>query len=486
MKILMITSEMDGIIKTGGLADFAAALPKALINLGHEVRIIMPKYKNGIFPVPSISDSLYFNLNHKDSYGSLVHHIQSDNIPVMLVEHHDFFSRDGIYDDGTYAYPDNPLRYAFLCKAALEYCLHEKWIPDIIHGNDWHTALAPYYLKEHYHHRPELKNTKTVLTIHNGEHQGKAGKEWLEPLGIPPWHFTSDIIEEYGILNLLKCGIMYADAINAVSHGYYGELLQPDTSHDNLWQYLHKRQSSFSGILNGCDYTMWNPASDKYIPYHFSAQVMRGKEFCKKALQRRMGLPENKNLPVFGLVARLSKQKGFDYLIPALERLLYERPPLQLAMLGSGEAHYASRLHYLQQHHPGTMSFVNGYDNELSHLIEAGADFFIMPSLFEPCGLNQLYSMAYGTLPVIRETGGLKDTVNILEKGHGNIDKATGIGFKNPDNESCYECLKQAVSLYLHNKDLYRQIQQQAMMQKFTWEDSAKGYESLYYQTVNS
>jgi len=520
MKILMVTSEMDGIVKTGGLADFAGALPKALIERGHDVRVVLPMYKSALVSLAGDkggtlwaevkSEPLYFNLNHSDRYGCSVHHIQLGNaavtpattpvtsvtipviptttpvtptaIPVRLVEHHDFFSRDGIYGYDIEPYPDNALRYAFLCKAALEQCLNEQWIPDIVHCNDWQTAITPYFLKEHYLNSPQFKNTKSLLTIHNGDYQGKTDIKWLDSLGIMPQRFTSELMEEYGLLNLLKCGIMYADAINAVSPGYCQELLQPETSHNNLWHYLNKRRDKFKGVLNGCDYTLWNPKIDPFLPHHFSAQNMGGKDLCKRALQARMNLPEKSNLPLLGLVSRLTAQKGFDYLIPALERLLYEDAPVQLALLGSGEPDYASRLHHLQQRYPHKMSFVNGYDNGLSHLIEAGSDFFMMPSLFEPCGLNQLYSLAYGTLPIIRETGGLKDTVIGLdmEQGVAIQSGATGISFNYPDSHSCYSGLQQAILLYQENKPIYLEMQQRAMRQLFTWEESAMEYEMLY------
>ncbi|MBF0235306.1 MAG: glycogen synthase, partial [Desulfamplus sp.] len=436
--------------------------------------------------------SLFFNLNYSDRYGCLVHHrhlatsmARQKAVPIMLVEHHDFFSRDGIYGDELNSYPDNPLRYAFLCKAALEQCLSQNWIPDIVHCNDWQTALVPYYLKEHYLHHPQFKKTKSLLTIHNGDYQGKTDKKWLDSLGIMPDRFTSELMEEYGRLNLLKCGIMYADAVNSVSPGYSQELLAPETSH-NLWHYLNKRKDSFTGILNGCDYTLWNPKKDPFIPHHFSSSDMVGKSLCKVALQERMGLaqkhdlPQQQDLPLLGLVSRLTAQKGFDYLIPALERLLYEDAPVQLAILGSGEPDYGSRLHHLQHRYPHKMSFVNGYDNSLSHLIEAGSDFFMMPSLFEPCGLNQFYSLAYGAIPIIRETGGLKDTVVGLDPDHQNVDNATGISFRYPDANSCYQALKQSISLYQENMGLYVEMQKRAMMQKFTWEKSAKEYEMLY------
>jgi len=500
----MVTSEMDGIVKTGGLADFAGALPSALIGRGHDVRVILPMYRGGR-PPDEISlasgrvamdldkvksESLYFNLNHSDRYGCSVHHVQLGSagaspvtIPVRLVEHHDFFSRDGIYGHEIDSYPDNALRYSFFCKAAIEACLSEQWIPDIIHCNDWQTAIMPYYLKEHYSHHPMISRVRSLLTIHNGDYQGRTDIRWLDAIGIMPERFTSELMEEYGLLNLLKCGIMYADAINAVSPGYCQELLQPQTSHHNLWLYLNKRRDRFNGILNGCDYTLWNPSTDPFLPHHFSAQSMEGKALCKSALQVRMSLPEERGVPLLGLVSRLTAQKGFDYLIPALERLLYEDAPLQLALLGSGEPEYGSRIHHLQMRYPHKMSFVNGYDNGLSHLIEAGSDFFMMPSLFEPCGLNQLYSLAYGTLPIIRETGGLKDTVVGLDMESGVVitREATGISFSYPDTNSCYDGLKQAISLYLERHHLYLEIQQRAMRQLFTCEESAKQYEKLYH-----
>lgn len=527
LKILVVASEIDGVVKTGGLADFVAALPKALILLGHDVRVVIPKYKNSTFPTLNSkengwrylkSESLYFNLNHYEHYGSLVHYadfIFSENvsdcndnnstdchtIPVRLVEHHNFFSRDGIYDDGRVPYEDNALRYGFFCKAAIEQCLTEQWIPDVIHCNDWQTALLPYYLKEHYQYYPyfcpQLKKTKTLLTIHNGEYQGLTDKKWINALGILPERFTSELMEEYGFLNLLKCGIMYADAVNAVSSGYSEELLQPETSHRNLWQYLRNRRENFTGILNGCDYTLWNPQNDPFIPHHFSAQDMAGKALCKSVLQSRMSLAPKSDTLLFGLISRLTAQKGFDYLLPALERILYEDDRFQIAILGSGEQYYGSWIHHLERRYSDKMSFVNGYDNSLSHLIEAGSDFFLMPSLFEPCGLNQLYSLAYGTIPIIRETGGLKDTVVPISlesmqaaqavkktgrksKQASKTGQATGISFGYPDSNSCYEAIKQAVTLYFDYKPLYLEMQQRAMSQKFTWHESAKKYDHVY------
>lgn len=493
MKILIITSEMDGIVKTGGLADFSRALPKTLMDRGHEARVVLPKYGQALLPAPTApgggkdatsppdvkTESLYFNLSHANRYGCLVHHVDLDGVPVRMVEHHGFFSRSGIYGDDGDSYPDNALRYAFLCKAALEQCISEVWMPDIVHCNDWQTALAPYYLKEHFIYHPGFQRTGSLLTIHNGEYQWKTDSRWIDPLGIMPQRFTPELMEEYGRLNLLKGGIMCADAVNTVSPGYRQELLHPETSH-GLWHYLNRKIDRFYGILNGCEYDLWNPQTDPFVPHHFSAENRAGKALCKTALQSRMRLPETHAVPLLGMISRLTQQKGFDYLIPALERLLYEEAPVQLALLGSGDPGYGSRLHHLQQRYPHKMGFVNGYDNGLSHLIEAGSDFFMMPSLFEPCGLNQLYSLAYGAIPIIRETGGLKDTVTGLAPDHGNALQATGIGFIHPDSHDCYDGLKRAIALYLEHPSLYLVMQHRAMMQLFTWEESARQYELLY------
>lgn len=481
MKILFIVSEIEGIVKTGGLADFARALPRALKKKQHDVRVVLPKYGNIQYPFFEDSRSVSFMLNHVTWYGCRIFHANLDGIVLRLIEHHDFFSRDGLYDNGYTAYPDNSLRFAFFCKAALEQCLQEGWVPDIVHCNDWQTALAAHYLKAHYPHDPVLRHTRSVLTVHNGAFQGKTEAKWLDSMGIPWDRFANGQVEHNGLVNLLKCGILSADKINSVSPGYTKELLSESTSH-GLWHYYNERQNDFTGILNGCDYSMWDPEKDTWLPYRFSKDKLKGKQLCKNNLQQRMGLAEQKDIPLFGMVSRLTDQKGFGYLIPAMERVLNQGHPVQFALLGSGDPVYASRLHHLQNRHPEKMGFVNGYDVGLSHLIEAGSDFFMMPSLFEPCGLNQLYSLAYGTLPVIRSTGGLKDTVVALEHTFSNTNQATGIDFNDPDPFHCGEAIERALLLFIHHRDVYDRLQQTAMEQKFSWDMSAAAYEKLYHQ----
>ncbi|MFH2057712.1 MAG: glycogen synthase [Pseudomonadota bacterium] len=479
MKILFIISEIEGIVKTGGLADFARALPWALKKKQHDVRVVLPKYGNVQYPFFEDSRSVSFMLNHVTWYGCQIFHATLDGIMLRLIEHHDFFSRDGLYDNGYTAYPDNSLRFAFFCKAALELCLQEGWVPDIVHCNDWQTALAAFYLKAHYSHDPALRHTRSVLTVHNGAFQGETEARWLDRMGIPWDRFANGQVEHNGLVNLLKCGILSADKINTVSSGYAKELLSEDTSH-GLRHYYNERKNDFTGVLNGCDYSMWDPGKDTYLPHTFSADNLKGKQLCKTSLQKRMGLVEQKDIPLFGMVSRLTDQKGFEYLIPAMEHVLNQDHPVQFALLGSGDPVYASRLHHLQNRHLGKMSFVNGYDVGLTHLIEAGSDFFMMPSLFEPCGLNQLYSLAYGTLPVIRSTGGLKDTVVALKHDFCNADQATGIDFSDPDPFYCGEAIERALLLFIKHKNVYDRLQQTAMRQLFTWDTSAAAYEKLY------
>jgi starch synthase len=324
-----------------------------------------------------------------------------------------------------------------------------------------------------------LHNTRSLLTVHNGVFQGQTEAKWLNGLGIIVEQFYNGYVEHRGLINILKCGILSADKVNAVSHGYYQELLDDYTSHELGYCYRNKADG-FTGILNGCDYDQWNPDNDPYLIKGFSKKNLSGKKLCKAHLQEQMRLPVKPDIPVLGMVSRLTDQKGFDYLIPAMEMVLNQGFLGQFALLGSGNPEYGSRLHHLQNRFPEHLSFVNGYDVGLSHRIEAGADFFVMPSLFEPCGLNQLYSLAYGALPIVRRTGGLKDTIVGLEEDLTNVADATGIDFEIPSNDSMAYTLNRAEALYIYNKDVYDRLQYTAMGQLFTWQKSAAEYENLY------
>ncbi|MCH8553040.1 MAG: glycogen synthase GlgA [Natronospirillum sp.] len=478
LRIMHVASEYEGLAKSGGLADVARALPAALAALGCEVRVLVPCYgplRDRDFDrlIPSLS----VPLNLTERFGCSIRVWQDGPVTVYLLEHNEFFDRPGLYDDAHGPYEDNPLRFSLLTKTAFELCKALDYRPDILHSHDWQTALAGYYRNVHYANDPFFADTRVVFNVHNGAYQGLCHARWLGTIGIDPAHFTPEQFEDHGEINLLKGGVAFSDAIVPVSPGYASELLEEKTSH-GLWRQFRTHQSRLQGILNGCDYRQWNPETDRQIPARYSAEDLSGKARCKASLQASVGLAPEAQQPLFGLVSRLTDQKGFHYLIPALHDLLQH--PVQLVLLGSGDPHFVGQLRHLAESHPGQVQFTEGYSDTLAHRIEAGSDFFLMPSLFEPCGLNQIYSMRYGTLPIVRLTGGLKDTVVPLRADQSNADEATGLGFTNPVIGELAACLESAVSLYQGQPDLYAQLQQNAMAQRFTWHRAAEDYLALY------
>ena len=487
MKVLFLASEMDGLVKTGGLADVARALPEQLRKKGVDVRVVIPCYrpllaKNFAVKIPQLET----RLNHFNSYFSAVRETEVSSVPVYLLEHNQFFDREGLYSDRYGDFGDNTIRFALLCKAALDICDTLNWYPDIVHCNDWQTSLAPLYLKEHLHLHPGFANTRTLLTIHNGLFQGHSPGHQRYEIGMHQGFFSPAVFEDHGQLNLLKGGIVMADAINAVSPGYHDELLTPEGSH-GLWMYYGGRRDNFYGILNGCDYGTWSPDVDPHISQQYSASEMTGKNACKNSLQQANNLHQNADIPVLGIVSRLTDQKGFQYLLPALEELLrYDHEHyFQLVALGSGEAKFADWLAQLALDFPDRVRFTNGYNEALSHQIEAGADFFLMPSAFEPCGLNQIYSLKYGTLPIVRETGGLRDTVVGLDDHYSNLPIATGFSFAEPAADACKWAIAKALHVWQYNRDLYQQMQHQAMEQDFSWQQPVQQYLNLYSRILS-
>ena len=484
LQVFHIASEYEGLVKTGGLADVARALPAALQAQGCETRVMIPCYRPLLDKkLPKILQSLSVKLNLTETFGCSVRVWDDGPVKVYLLEHNDFFDRDGIYDDGYWPYEDNPLRFALLTKAAFELCKVLDFRPDILHSHDWQTALTGYYHRVHYAGDPFFAGTRVAFNVHNGAYQGRCHARWLSTLGLDPADFTSEKLEDHGEINLLKAGLALSDAIIPVSPGYADELLEESTSH-GLWRQFRLHRSRLQGILNGCDYGQWNPETDRLIPARYRADDLSGKARCKSALQAALGLAPEPDRPLFGLISRLTDQKGFHYLIPALHELL--QYPVQIALLGSGDPHFAQQLHHLAASHPGQVSFTDGYSDSLSHRIEAASDFFLMPSLFEPCGLNQIYSMRYGTLPIVRLTGGLRDTVVPLGKAMDNGDEATGLGFQAPQISELAAVLEQAVELYRQYPKLYRQLQQNAMRQRFTWEQAGTEYRALYARLVRA
>ena len=474
LKILFAVSELAGIVKTGGLADVAGALGPVMRKRKHDVRVVMPAYRQALAKlttkVVSVGEAV-LSPNHR--FGFAVHESEFDGMPVYLIEHNRYFDRPDLYAFEGEGYGDNSERFAFFCKAVLEACKLQEFQPDIIHCHDWQSALLPYFLKKHESQNPFFANTKTVLTIHNGAYQQHTEAAMLENLGIDGPDFHSNAFEDHGQINLLKGGIAYADKVTTVSQQYAKELLTELGSH-GLAHTLKQRKQDFCGILNGCDYQHWSPFRDKLIPAKFSPKRMTGKAKCKQALQNRMELPEQADTPLFGLISRLTNQKGFDYLIPALWEFLQH--DVQVVLLGSGDQETTRQLNRLANAFPQKCKFYDGYNDELAHWIEAGSDFFLMPSLFEPCGLNQMYSMKYGTLPIVRAVGGLRDSVT----GYRELrEKATGFVFDNPDAHELLECMFLATDVY-GNKPVMKQLVSNAMSQSFTWDLAARQYLKVF------
>lgn len=461
MRILMLCSEYEGLIKTGGLADACRGLTKALVEAGHEVLVMLPRYAS-LYETPTEAwQSVYLTLGER-TLGCAVRHLTLDGVAIALVEHHEFFQRLRPYDDGDQGYGDNPLRFAFFCKAALAWCREQHFCPDIIHGHDWQTALAGVYLQQEQAQDDFFAQSRFVFTIHNGAYQEVVHPDWAAQLELPP--------EPAGV-NLLQHGVQSASKLNTVSQGYRDELLT-EPSGMGLAALYQSRQPDFSGILNGCDYSLWHPAQDRHLVAHYDWPDLTGKADCKAWLRQHHQLPE-KSVPLFVAVSRITGQKGFDYLLPALEQWL-PTTESQLLIMGTGERRYTQALFELAARFKGQMSFVMGFDESLAHKIEAGGDYFLMPSLFEPCGLNQIYSLRYGTVPIVRATGGLKDTVVPYP-----AKSSTGIHFNEPCAEALLGALQQADELYRQPRQLTA-MQQRGMAQQFSWQQARQAYEAMY------
>lgn len=484
LKILFVASECAPFAKIGGLGDVVAGLTKALRQQGHDARVLLPLY--------SFIDRRKFNLHIVGSHcvhmgGGVKHWIGlhegkvDDTVPVWFVEYDSYFGRMGLYDGPQGHYPDNAYRFAMLSKAALQISKDRNWIPDVMHVHDWPSALSAVFLKTWDRTLSPLSHTASVLTIHNIGYQGVYDPAVFQYIGISGDHFHAGSIEDHGRVNLLKAGINYADAITTVSPTHAGEILTAEGGM-GLAPFLHRRQRDFFGILNGVDYAHWSPDVDALIPAKFSAGDLAGKAVCKATLQAQLGLEARPDVPVFGIVSRFATQKGFNLLREALPSAL-NRMLLQCAVLGSGEGETEDFFRWLQATHPGRVGCYIGYSNELSHLIEAGSDFFLMPSLYEPCGLNQIYSLRYGTLPIVRATGGLEDTVV-------NYDEATGAGtgfkFIEPNSHALYNTIGWAVSTWFDRPQHIAQLRQQAMAQHFSWQDSAAQYVKVYQHALDN
>lgn len=480
LKILFAASEAVPFIKTGGLGDVCGALPKALKKLGHDVRLVLPRYW-------AISREAYdlkplFTMGVPMGGGTAWCHVlegRSEGFPVYFIEHENYFGRAGIYDDGKWEHPDNAERFGFFSQAVLQLCRDLKFSPDVIHAHDWQTALVPAYLKINYLNDPFFKNTASVFSIHNIAFQGTFKTDVYGFLGLGQENFSIDKFENYGGVNLMKGGIFYADAVSTVSPTYAQEILSEPGAH-GLSNFLQRRREDLYGILNGADYDHWDPETDKLIPAQYSSDAMAGKKICKRTLQREFLLDGEDNVPVIGIISRFSEQKGFQYLAHAIHGILRDMK-VQFAILGAGEKGQEDLFGGLPIHYPGQIGAWIGYSNRKAHLIEAGADFLLMPSLYEPCGLNQIYSLKYGTLPIVRATGGLRDTVVQYDEKTGS---GTGFLFYDLTPEAIQGTIGWAISTYFDRKDHIAMMRRRAMAQHFSWLDSAKHYEGLYQKAI--
>ena len=478
LKILFVASEVEGLVKTGGLADVARSLPLYLAQKGHDVRIILPFYKTikRRDEAKLIASRWLPTQPGQPDIGYRIYQMEIEGVCVYLLDHPHYFERPQLYAENNQAYGDNGERFAFLAAAALHACEQLNFAPDIAHCNDWHTGLLPLLLKTRHAHNPFFQHTRSVISIHNAAFQGVFDRQqfWAMP---EIADYEQRISYDYGHINLLKCGVLYADKINAVSPNYASELLTHLGAH-GMASIFQQRAGDLRGILNGCDYKDWDPAFDHFLPATYDVDNMAGKKVCRQALQLEMGLPVE-DLPIYGMVCRLTEQKGVHLLIPALEKFL--RHKVQVAIVGSGDPSLAAQLQAMAQQHPDQFAFINTYDDKLAHLVEAGADFFLMPSLFEPCGLNQMYSLAYGTLPLVRAVGGLKDTVLDWD---ADPEHATGFCFNDPTANILLDTLRRSLLSYLQEPERFAQVQRNAMNTRFDWPDSVTQYEQMYLDAL--
>ncbi len=480
MKIAFMSAELAPFVKTGGLGDVAAALPACYRAAGHDVRVFVPYYTRAAENIDLAWDTKRFVAVQQGGFTfhfGLFHHVTPEGVDVFFIRHDELFGRAGVYCDKEHDYADNPLRFALYQQAVLESFNVEDWIPDVVQMNDWHTALMPAYLAERSAADPRYGDVKTVFTIHNLAYQGicGAGDFWM--LNLPDAYRTADWVEHYGMVNCIKAALLNADWLTTVSPTYAREIQMPESGcgFDGL---LRERADSLTGILNGIDTRLWDPMTDPKIPWHYHAGHFLGKYRCKRALLKRLGLPMAAHTLLCGLVARLTDQKGIDLVLDALDGIV--ALGVQMVVLGTGGGEYEAALRARAAMYPDAVSVVIGFDDGLAHQIEAGGDVFLMPSRFEPCGLNQMYSLRYGTVPVVRRTGGLADTVvdttaETLEQG-----SATGFVFDDATPEALLGAIARAVEMYRDSPALWRQIRRAGMAQDLGWTHRAGEYLELF------
>jgi starch synthase len=505
LRCLYVAAEVAGFAKTGGLADVAGALPRALAQRGLDLAVILPLYRcarRGPLPLKPTEHSFTTPIGDRQVTGIFWKStLPGCDVPVYLVDQPEYFNRDdpeqgrGLYQytqaNGMRVdYPDNCQRFVFFCRAILEAMrLFDFW-PDVLHINDWQTGLVPVYLQEIYRRtgsrelREKYQQVRTLCTIHNLAYQGLFWHFDMPLLGLPWRLFTHEYLEFFGRINFLKAGLAFSDLLNTVSPTYAREIQTPYYG-CGLQGVLTSRSRQLFGIVNGVDYEHWDPANDSFLPAKYTVEnVAQGKATCKAELQKQFGLEENPRTPLLGMVSRLVNQKGLDLLDKAGHALLHQN--VQLVVLGEGDPIYHQMLLQLQRRFPRQVGVKLGQDESLAHQVEAGADIFLMPSEYEPCGLNQMYSLKYGTVPLVRATGGLADTVVDATPENLKSGKATGFVFVPYSPTDFLDTVNRALALYNHQPQVWLNLQQTGMRQDWSWNRSAADYEKLYRRLIPS
>lgn len=461
MKIVICASEVVPFAKTGGLADVCGALPPAFEKLGHEVVIITPRYKTSKIQVPAPVVRI------------------GENVRVCFIEHSNYFGREGLYGEAGGEYQDNLERFAYFCHQSFQVLKTIKFSPDIIHCHDWHTALIPVLLKTNYHNDPFFKNTRSALTIHNLAYQGVFPKDQYEKLGIDGNVFHTQGLEFYDQVNILKGGIIFADVITTVSPQYAKEIQGHDLG-CALDGVLRNRSQDIYGILNGLDYDAWNPKDDPFLDFPFGpSEAHEQKQQSKLVVQAALDLPLKENIPIFGFVGRLCVQKGLDIIMEAVDGIVAAGG--QIIFTGVGDKKYHRMIEAAADRHPRHVGKFLVFDERIAHKIYAASDFFLMPSVYEPCGLGQMIALRYGAIPIVHKTGGLADTIRLYDPIH---KTGNGFVFTEYTKEAFIQAVEEALKVY-KQKDYMEDLLDQALRYRFSWEKSAKEYVRIFQKCLS-
>lgn len=490
LKLVIAASEAIPYAKTGGLADVAGSLPREFARLGHDVVLLVPRYRE--LDQSARSFRPLATLPIKTAQGVLRAIIEEDAVTVdgrpdavrvWAIANDGYFDRRGLYQEAGADYPDNLERFAFFCRAIIETVAYLKregqWQTDLLHLHDWQTALCAAYIKTTDAARPDVSGVKTVLTLHNAGYQGIFAGSEFPKTGLGPSLFTPDGLEFYGSVNLLKGGMIFSDYLTTVSPTYAKEILTPKGGF-GLDGVLRSRQAQFEGILNGIDVDLWNPASDPHLPAFYTAANRENKRLCKAALLREFHLPDTDD-PLVALIGRMASQKGFDLIGEAIPRLM--NADIQFVILGTGDPETEERFQALRARFPKQIGLRIGFDEALAHRIEGGADMLVMPSRYEPCGLSQLYSLRYGTVPIVTQTGGLADTVVPLMPSKANADRATGFRIREHTAESVISAIRDAVEVF-RDIQLWNRLVDNGMHVDVSWAQSAKAYDRVFKRVL--